>query len=242
MTHRILNMKEAAEYLHVSKARLEQLVKFKEVPHHVHGGNVVFSRSEIGEWASQRILNFSGDQLAKYQADADQELFRKDPESVESLSFLIKPEYCVTELPGKTRSSILHELVTAADKTGLIYSKSELYQTLEQRENLASTGMAGGFAIPHPRYQDEWMFERSFVIAAKAQQPVYWGAKDDGKTEVFFLICSCSDLHHLQVLARICVLCTKYNLVEELRDCQTEQEMCETILRVDKKLSAEKKK
>lgn len=241
MAHRILNLKEAAEYLHVTKARLEQLVKLKEIPHYIHSGNPVFRKSEIGEWASQRILSMPDDKLTKYQDDADADLKKKDPDSVESLSYLLHPNFCIAELPGKTRTSILHELVSAADKTGYVYNKSELFTTLNERENLASTGMPGGFAIPHPRFHDDWMFDQSFVIVAKAQQPVFWGAKDDGKTEIFFLICSKSDMHHLQVLARICVLCSKYNLVEKLRECETEEEMYQVIMEADKQYGAPKK-
>ena len=55
------------------------------------------------------------------------------------------------QLPARSRPSVLRELVSLAERTGMVYHRTEIVEALEAREALASTALPGGIAFPHPR-------------------------------------------------------------------------------------------
>ena len=64
MPFQLLNLDGVANYLHLTPADIEQRVKNREIPFEMRGDRVVFRKSEIDAWASQRILGLPGQRLA----------------------------------------------------------------------------------------------------------------------------------------------------------------------------------
>jgi len=72
MPFQLLNIEAAADYLHLTPADIEQRVKDREIPFEKRGDRVVFRKSDIDAWASQRILGFAGRPLAVYHEKSTQ--------------------------------------------------------------------------------------------------------------------------------------------------------------------------
>lgn len=86
------------------------------------------------------------------------------------------------DLTGTTRDEILRELVALLD---LDSDSAELVRMLKRRENLGSTGIGRGIAIPHCRSN---LVERLRVAYGRRQAGIDFNAIDNQPVHDFFLI------------------------------------------------------
>jgi PTS system nitrogen regulatory IIA component len=216
MSYQILSLEAVAEYLHLTPDDVAQRVKCNEIPHEKRGLRIVFSKEEIDLWASQRLLRLSDERLMEYHRKSTHAIREILPRQT-LLPDMIQPGFIAPALRAKTKSSILHELVAWAATSGRVSNPQDLVASLETREALCSTGMPGGFALPHPRVSDPYLFETSFIVVGRTVQEIYFGAPDARPTNLFFLICCQDDRLHLHTLARICLMAQKTTILEQLR-------------------------
>jgi excisionase family DNA binding protein len=215
MAHRTFTPEELAEYLHVSASDLERLLRETDIPKEERGGRLIFRRSEIDAWASQRILGMPDRRLDAYHEKSmrgTKEIFDDDALIPE----LIRPAYINLELSSKTRASAIRDMIALAETTGLVFDPRELLTSVEAREALCSTALPGGLALLHARNYDAYRFERSFIALGRTIQRVPFGAPDGGPTRLFFLICCQDDRIHLHTLARLCMIAMKTDLLNQL--------------------------
>ncbi len=215
MPYRALDLAAAADYLHVTRGEMEQLVKTTEIPHQNRGGRIVFLRGELDAWASQRILGLPPKRLAAYHQKSTQgtrAIFAKDV----LLPELLQPGFIEAALTAKTRKSVIRELVALAERTGRVLDPADLLASVEAREELCSTGLPGGLAILHCRNHEPYRFESSFIVLGRTVQEIHFGAPDGRPTWLFFLICCQDERIHLHALARLCLIVQKTDIVSRL--------------------------
>ncbi len=235
MPHQVMNVKEIATYLHVAPARIEELVKQRDIPFQKQGERFAFRRAEIDAWASQRILKFSAPNLADYHSQTSAKVKEFSADST-TLPQLLTKDRLSCGLTAKTRSSAIRAMVAMAVATDLVSDGAELLTLIEEREALCSTALPGGWAILHPRHHDPYMFAESFLVVGRTIQPIHFGAQDGHPTDIFFLLCCQDDRLHLHTIARLCTLCMETKLLETLRQAQTEQEMMDVILTAEEEI------
>lgn len=229
MPFRTLNVDEAADYLHISRADVEELARTREIPHQRQGDRLVFRTKEIDEWASQRILGLKGKPLAAYHKSTSAKAHDLSKQHA-IMSELIKPAYIEPLLASKTRASVIRDMVKLADQSGLVCNAKDLQESIDGRERLCSTALAGGIALLHPKSHEPYMFEDSFIVVGRAIQPVPFGSPDGATTDIFFLVCCQDDRIHLHVLARLCMMCHHTSVLLELRDAADAAAMYEVLL------------
>jgi PTS system nitrogen regulatory IIA component len=81
--------------------------------------------------------------------------------------------------------------------------KEALLKGLVEREELGSTAIGSGYAIPHPRkffYQDK---EYACLAIAYLDQPVEWSALDGKPVTCLFLVLSADTKDHLATLSEL---------------------------------------
>lgn len=228
MSHQIFSENDVAEYLHLTPQDIAQRVKYNEIPFQKRGRRFVFAKDEIDLWASQRVLRLPGRGLAEYH--------RKSTGGVRGLSAanailpgLIRSESMGAALAAKTESSVLQQLVELADKTNLVNNSRDLLASLEAREAQSSTGMPGGFALPHSCAEDPGLFEGSFIALGRTIQPIYFGGPGAEPTSLFFLICCEAGPLRLHILARLCLMARVTPVMQLLREA-TDAESMRTLL------------
>ena len=229
MPHRLLNTEAVAEYLHLAAADVERLVKDKEIPFEKRGARIVFRKSEIDMWASQRILGLAGGRLAEYHQQSTRGT-REILSQETLLTEMIEPGFIDPAMTSKTRASALRDLVALADRTGRVCDAPALLASLEAREALCSTALPEGFALPHPRIPEVYLFESSFVVVGRPVQEIHFGAPDGHPTHLFFLLCCQDDRIHLHTLARICLMAQNTQMLNQLRQAPDAVAMRECIL------------
>jgi PTS system nitrogen regulatory IIA component len=223
MPHTLFSVKEVADYLHLLEDDIELLVKRREIPFETSGGRTMFRRGEVDRWASQRLLGMSGKRLQDFHRRTSEKLHSLSRDHA-IISELMDASSFLPALPSRTKSSILRSMVDLADATDKLYLKEELLESLEEREKLCSTALAGGIALLHPQFHVPYMFEDSFLVMGRTIQPIPFGAPDGLTTDIFFLICCQNDRLHLHVLARLCMLCYHTPLLLELREAEDDPE------------------
>src|SRR5881409_2860039 len=107
-------------------------------------------------------------------------------------------------LRGHHRDDVLNELV---DRIPEIASRPEAKQTLlralQEREQLHSTGIGDGVALPHARNALVGLVEKPVVVFGRHDQGIPYGAIDAQPAKLFFLLVTTTVTQHLQILARI---------------------------------------
>ncbi|MEA2599560.1 MAG: nitrogen system component [Acidobacteriota bacterium] len=118
------------------------------------------------------------------------------------LGSLTRPDLIFPGLPGTDRAAVLHAFAERIAGRGLVANAVDLYQKLLEREQLGSTGIGGGIAIPHCKLQG---LESGVVAVGMVPQGVDYGAVDGQPVRLFFLVVSPSGspAEHLQALAAI---------------------------------------
>jgi excisionase family DNA binding protein len=216
MLPRTLSIDELADYLHVSRRHVQQLLQEGEMPCVLRGGRMLFERAEIDAWASQRLLRLPGKSLDWYHRKTMEGTRQYFPRAA-LIPALLPPDYIDLSLRAKTRSSLIHAMVALAESTGRVFDARELRDSVESREALCSTALPGGLALLHPRQQQSFRFEGSFLVLGRTVQSIPYGASDGHASRLFFLICCENERIHLHTLARLCLLARKTKILEQLR-------------------------
>jgi excisionase family DNA binding protein len=238
---RLFNVEAVADYLNLTPADIEQRVKDHEIPFERRGNRLVFRKGDIDEWASRRILGFSSDRLAAYHEKSTRHTRNILPHET-ILPDLLMAGAVDPAMTSRTKASVLRDLVALAEKTGQLNDPKTLVDSLEAREALCSTAMPGGFALPHLRTQEPYLFETSFIVAGRPIQPIHFGAPDGEPTQLFFLICCQDDRLHLHTLARLCLLATKTKVLDQLRAASDAEAMRNALIAAEQMILADPKR
>jgi mannitol/fructose-specific phosphotransferase system IIA component (Ntr-type) len=120
------------------------------------------------------------------------------------LSELISPATINLNLQSADREAVLDELVhqipaLAKDPD----ARQKLVRALHEREQLHSTGIGDGVALPHARNALIGLVDRPLIVFGRHTQGIPFGAIDGAPTRMFFLLVAPTVTEHLAVLARI---------------------------------------
>ncbi|MGL5520694.1 MAG: PTS sugar transporter subunit IIA, partial [Cetobacterium sp.] len=106
--------------------------------------------------------------------------------------------------------------------------KDVIYKALLERENLGSTGIGKGVAIPHAKTDAAESLTIAFGIS---REGVDFKSLDQEKVKIFFVFASPfkDSQIYLKVLARISRLIRDENFREKLLNCENAKEVLECI-------------
>ncbi len=139
------------------------------------------------------------------------------------LDFLNKSAI-IASLGARTKEDVLVELVEPIVKTNPTIDKDDLVCTLIERENLGSTGIGGGVAIPHGKFDGLGGLVGSF---GRSSQGVDFNSMDSKPTHLFFLMVAPKNSagDHLKALARVSRLFKDPILKNGLQQATSEEEI-----------------
>ena len=121
-----------------------------------------------------------------------------------SLADLMKPARVKLNLASGTRDAVLEELVDIIPEAQEVpAAREKLLKALHEREQLHSTGIGDGVALPHARNALVGLVDKPVIVFGRHATGIPFGAIDGQPTQLFFLIVAPSVTQHLAVLARI---------------------------------------
>ena len=238
MPYQLFSIEEAANYLHLTSADVERRVKDREIPFEKRGGRVVFLKRDIDAWASQRILGLPEQRLEEYHRKTTSGTREFLPQEA-ILPEMLSRGAINSAMTSKTKSSALRDLVALAEKTGQVTDSRELLESLETREELCSTALPGGLAIPHPRFHKPYLFESSFIVVGRPIQEIHFGSPDGQPTDLIFLLCCQDDRIHLHTLSRLCMMALKTEMLSQLRAAPDAATIRDCIITAEREVIAE---
>ena len=147
------------------------------------------------------------------------------------MDFLTKNRI-VSSLQATTKEQVLAELV---ERLALEYprlDKHGLIKTLIERENLGSTGIGGGIAIPHGKFDGLNEIVASF---GRSEVGVDFNAMDERPAYLFFLLVAPKNSagEHLKALAKISRLFKDPLFKDSLRQAQSTDDIYQLIEEFD---------
>jgi PTS system nitrogen regulatory IIA component len=188
-----LSVKDAARILNVTEKTIYRWIKQDLIPAYRVNGQNRFNQSELIEWATSRRMG-----VAPEAFDEPEEAATPLPLLTDSL----EAGGIIYRLDGTSRNEVLGNLVNNLRLSDGV-DKDYLLKVLIAREELASTGVGAGIAIPHPRNPVLLHTTQPTVTLAFLETPVDFRSLDGLDTKILFCVISPTLRAHLHLLAML---------------------------------------
>jgi PTS system nitrogen regulatory IIA component len=140
----------------------------------------------------------------------------------------------VADLMASTKTEALETLVEAMTNANPALSKDDLLHVLLEREELGSTGIGDGIAIPHGKSQELTEIISGFGLS---KQGIEFDSLDGKPAHLFFLLVAPENSvgTHLKMLARISRMLKNVEFRQKLIEANSQQEIYQIIEAEDAK-------
>jgi mannitol/fructose-specific phosphotransferase system IIA component (Ntr-type) len=153
------------------------------------------------------------------------------------LSDLLSPATINVDLKSTDRDTVLDELVRQipqiADQPE---ARQTLLRALFEREQLHSTGIGDGIAIPHARNALVGLVDEPVLVFGRSKEGIPYDAIDRVPARLFFLLLAPTVRQHLAILARLMRLFRDPKLRQGLLVADTPEKVIELIRDSEAKL------
>jgi len=136
-----------------------------------------------------------------------------------NISDLLAPEAVLASLKAQTKKQLLQELAARAHARTQLPEK-QIFETLNERERLGTTGVGAGIAIPHGRMAGVSSITGVF---ARLESAIDYEAVDGQPVDLVFMLLAPENAgaDHLKALARVSRLLRNQQTCEKLRAAKT---------------------
>ena len=233
MANELMTLEQVASYLQRDAREISKMATRGNIPGHKVGGQWRFARAEINHWLETQMPSYTNEELTVFEGP------KPEGEHEPLISTLLSEATIAVPLRAATRTSVLKELVNLAEQTWQVYDPASILTAIKQREELASTALGSGVAIPHPRRPIPAALGEHVMAYGRTASGIPFGAPHGGLTDIYFLVCCCDERTHLSVLARLSRLMLRPGFLDELREAETSGETWEVIASAERALLAE---
>ena len=188
-----VTLRDAAKLLQVSEKTLYRWIQKGVLPAYRIHDEYRFNRVELEEWAVTHHRPLRAPAPAHTAAP---------PEPPPNLGAAVQRGGIYYRVGGRNREQVFESVVTLPGIPRHI-NTALLLEMLRTREQLASTAVGGGIAIPHPRNPLVLGVDEPTVLLCFLEHPVDFGALDGKRVHTLFLLLSPTVEAHLQTMARI---------------------------------------
>jgi len=225
----IMTLTELAGYLKISEETLHKMAKKGEIPVTVIANQQRFIRTIIDDWLMSRMTIASKTTLVKLSEEG---------KIILPLSRLVQPDLIVFDIKPGSKEEILNQLIEPLHQSGRVDDKKKLLHLLLDREEMVSTAISRGVAIPHPRNPEECPVHEPCIVFGSCRTGAEFESLDGNRTNIFFVICSRSELVHLKIMAKLAILIRNKEVVYKLKSAQTIKEVMTQLVSIDQEIFA----
>jgi PTS system nitrogen regulatory IIA component len=231
MSNDTMDLQQLASYLQRDAREVSRLASRGYLPGHKVSGEWRFYPAEINHWIETQMHAYTEQELTALEQGPER---GADDEPL--LSVLLTEATTTVPLPAATRASVLRELVQLAEQSWQVYDPQALLEAIQQREEMGSTALPSGVAVPHPRRALPRALGEHVLAYGRTINPIPFGAERGGLTDIFFLVCCRDDRTQLRVLARLSRLMLRPGFVEELRVAESAGDTLQVIEGAEREL------
>jgi PTS system nitrogen regulatory IIA component len=233
MANELMTLEQVASYLKRDAREISKMANRGNIPGHKVGGQWRFARAEINHWIETQMHSYTEEELTVLEGPQPQ----GDNEPL--IAALLSEATIAVPLRAATRTSVLKELVNLAEQTWQVYDPESILTAIKQREELASTALGSGVAIPHPRRPLSAALGEDVMAYGRTASGIPFGAPHGGLTDIYFLVCCRDEQAHLRVLARLSRLMLRERFLDELREAETPGATWEVIAAAERAVISE---
>ncbi len=144
------------------------------------------------------------------------------------ISDILTEDMVLTRLEGNTKDDIINALIDRVALSPKVKDKEKVRLAIFEREQIMSTGVGNGFAIPHGKTDAVTDIVAAFGVTAR---PIDYQSLDEKPVRLVFLLVGKDNLvgPHIKLLSRISRLMGKEPFRRKLLDLQTPHEILETF-------------
>lgn len=150
------------------------------------------------------------------------------------LSSILHKDAIISDLKSTDKKDVLNEFAELASQVIPQLKKEEVLEVLMNREELGSTAVGHGIAIPHGKIAG---IKDILALFGRSKKGVDFQAHDEKPTNLFFVLLAPEAAigNHLQALARLSRLLKEPELRDELVQVPAE-ELYDLLIKEDNKL------
>ncbi len=222
-----LDVNEVARILSVSKKTVYRLIAKNEIPAHKIGEVYRFDRAELLHWANTRKMQVS------------YEIFDEPPDAPNaqsSLTAAIHAGGIHYRVQGTDKESVISNIVRTMQLSDDI-DRDFLIGALVARENLGSTAIGDGIAIPHIRNPIVFHVNQPVLALCFLEHPIDFGAIDGKPVDTVFTIITHAVRSHLYILSRLSYVLQQKEIRRVITSLSTPREIMDTLDECEKKLN-----
>lgn len=196
-----LTVKEAAKELNVAEKTVYRWIQSGGLPAYRVAGEYRINRAMLYDWASSRKGQSGGASIPEAAAGTAAAP-ESAPASLPSLSAALEAGGIHKGIPGDCKADVLKAAVDAMSLPEQL-NRDFLVQALLMRENLQSTGIGDGVAIPHVRNPAVLGISAPQVGLFFLENPIAFDALDGKPVQILFLPLAPNVRAHLHLLGKI---------------------------------------
>jgi PTS system nitrogen regulatory IIA component len=222
-----LSVKEAARLLSVSEKTIYRWIQKEVIPAYRIHEQYRFNGAELMEWATSRRIGAVPESL----------LAPSGPSSAPiSLSEALEAGGIFYRISGSTRDQVLADIVTHLRLSDGI-DRDKLLNLLIVRENLCSTAIGNGIALPHLRNPGILPITRATVTLCFLENKIDFHALDGLPVDTLFTIMAPDLPTHLHLYSRLNYLLQRPALRHVLDPPAGREEILATLHAEEERLS-----
>ncbi len=148
------------------------------------------------------------------------------------ISEIISPDGIVLEVQNNEKIAVIKELAQILVDKNIISNNEEFFSAILKRENLESTGIGQGVAIPHARTS---AVKNIAIVFGRSKTGVDFSSLDGQPSHLIFLIAAPEDKksEYIMTLARLSKMLRKNDARNSLMNVQTPKEVTDTIIQYE---------
>jgi excisionase family DNA binding protein len=219
---KIMTLSEMADYLKIAKRSLLRMAQRGDIPATKVASQWRFMRSVVDDWLISRMKALPDREL--------QTLIESDKLPL-PLSALLRPGLVRLDIENTDKEVVLELLTELLVKEKLLEEDATSFrEKLSEREEMVSTAIFPGIAIPHVRKPEECPVTEPRIVIGISRTGVDFNSLDGQPTYLFFLICANQVILHLKIIAELALIFRRPDLVEQLKNSRNPNQVLEILL------------
>lgn len=213
MEDTILTIEEVANYLRVSDRTVYDWAQRGEIPAGKIGTVWRFKKSEVEKWVNERLSSSAG----------------RKKDDVVQVKNILSPNRVIF-ISQTSRHDALIELATALSSAPQVKRSDELVSEILKREELMSTAIGRGIAIPHVRLSS--VTDLVMAVGVCKTPVTDFQPIDDMPVSLLFMIAAAYNQHsyYLQTLSYFSAKLKKKELRDSLLNAQTTDDVYKLLI------------
>ncbi|MCR4336721.1 MAG: PTS sugar transporter subunit IIA [Candidatus Omnitrophica bacterium] len=223
-----LTINDIVKIFSVPEQTVNNWITKKNMPYIKANEQYRFNYIELLDWALEKKIKLTPKILA---------LGDRENHNSNSLYHAIRNGHIHYDIPGDTREEILKSIVDVLPLPSAL-NKQSFWQMLIAREQMMSTAIGNGIAIPHVRNPVVLHVDHPSITLCFLKKPVDFKAIDGKPVFILFTILSHSVKNHLAILSRLAFCLQNTKLQEYLQAKAPQEQILAEIKILESRLSS----